>query len=417
MLNIKVIGIGAAGNRAAIRLIESNIIPRKNIMLLNSTSKDVPDKYRDDFFYEFGNVRGCGKERELAHDMMVKALSNNEIPMEEFVDGDEKFFVIVSSTEGGTGSGSSILLGEYLQEITGAPVHMVALVGFEDDVRGLKNTVDWFNSLNNKFIVQAISNKKCLKFTNNNRKKAEIYANDIFVKRIAVLTGKYIDPSEDNMDDMDLFKLNAIPGYMSVEMINLERIKNNDQFNEIIKNMLENSVSLDTEPSVQRLGVIVNASAKTIQSIDTSYDLIKEKFGFPLELFTHTQEAAGIDDNISVVAAGLKLPIDEIKTVYTKFKRQMEKIDLSQDAFLGASNSFNTSFGKSGFDVGSFARRPTNLDQNQMKTKKSSFFSKYGIKSKDTNSQQQTTTQPPKEEHVAKTTVVIGQAFDPDNNI
>lgn len=399
MLKVKVIGIGAAGNRAAIRLIESNIIPRKDIMLLNSTKKDVPSKYVDDFYYEFGDVKGCGKERQLAHEMMVHALHTNQIPMDEFIDGDEKFYVIVSSTEGGTGSGSSVLLGEYLQELTDAPVHMVALTGFEDDVRGLKNTVDWFNSLNDKFVVHAISNNKCLKFTDGNHKKAEDYANEVFVQRIAALTGKYINPSEHNMDDTDLFKLSAIPGYLSVEMINLERIKSKDQFNESVKQMLENSVSFSTVPSVQRLGVIVTASNKSLDIIGNDYKLIKDHFGFPTELYTHLQESDGMDDNITVIASGLKLPMDDIKAIYTRFKKQMEKIDLERDNFFDSANRFDTNLGR-GFDLGRSAGKPFKKNTEEARKSKSSFFAKFGLKS---NKEESTET-------VAKTEIKIGAA-------
>ena len=42
MINAKVIGIGAAGNKAAIALVENGVMPRSSVMLLNSTLKDVP---------------------------------------------------------------------------------------------------------------------------------------------------------------------------------------------------------------------------------------------------------------------------------------------------------------------------------------------------------------------------------------
>lgn len=401
MLKIKVIGIGAAGNRAAIKLIESNIIPRKDIMLLNSTRKDVPDKYIDDFYYEFGDIKGCGKERQLAHEMMVHALHQNQIPMDEFIDGDEKFYVIVSSTEGGTGSGSSVLLGEYLQSMTESPVHMIALTGFEDDVRGLKNTVDWFNSLNDQFIVQAISNNKCLKFTDGNHKKAEEYANEIFVKRIAALTGKYINPSDHNMDDTDLFKLSAIPGYSSVEIAPLERIKSNEQFNEIVKEMLENSVSFNTVPSVQRLGVIITASKKSLDIIGNDYKIIKDHFGFPTELYTHLQESDGLDDNITVIASGLKLPVDDIKGIYNRFKKQMEKIDLERDNFFEVNSKFDTNLGRR-FDLGRSAGKHIKKDSVEANKSKSSFFAKFGLKTGKVDNQAK--------ENVAKTEIKIGPA-------
>jgi len=75
MLNAKVIGVGAAGNKAAIALIEKKILPDKNILLLNSTLRDVPEKYNE-YAIEFGDTKGCGKERNLAKNMILAALEN-----------------------------------------------------------------------------------------------------------------------------------------------------------------------------------------------------------------------------------------------------------------------------------------------------------------------------------------------------
>ena len=45
MLKTKIIGVGAAGNKAAINLIEKGVIEKGNVLLLNSTKKDIPDEY------------------------------------------------------------------------------------------------------------------------------------------------------------------------------------------------------------------------------------------------------------------------------------------------------------------------------------------------------------------------------------
>ena len=371
-LKIKVIGIGAAGNKAAIQLVESGILKNTDVLLLNSTLRDIPDQYKTDLAIEFGDTKGCGKERALAQRMMVDALYDGQIPMDKFIDGDEKFFVIVTSTEGGTGSGASIALGEYLQEATKAPVHMVCFTGFQDDARGLKNTVDWFKELNDNFIVQSISNQKCLAHVDGNRRRAEEYANKVFAERIAILSGQCINPSYDNIDNTDLFKLNATPGYMSVEKIPLEKIKDEDQFNATLKKALDMSVSLDTEPSVKRIGIIINASNKIQAVVDESFQVVKDKYGFPTEIFRHPQDS-DMEDYVAIIVSGMKLPVDEIKELYSKFKRQMQKIDLDKDSFFNIGSQLDTSFGN-GLDIGSQAKNP--IIKNE--AGKEQFFAKYG---------------------------------------
>lgn len=374
-MKIKAIGLGAAGNKAVIQLIEQKVLRQDEVLILNTTIQDIPGKYRTNCAIEFGSTKGCGKERNLGKQYMLEALQDGRIAIDAFIEGDEKFFIIVTSTEGGTGSGSSIVLGEYLQETIKAPVHMVSFTGFEDDVRGLKNTMDWFKDLNDKFIVRTISNKKCLQFVNNNRRKAEEYANNIFVEQTKILIGQEIQPSDNNIDNMDFFKINATSGYMTVHKVSLDKINDTVQFNEVVQQALNESTSYDTDPPARRIGVIVNARPKVLSAIDDSYSVITKKYGIPLELFRHVQESH--DENyINIVASGLQMPTDEIRSIYTKFQKSKENLNMNRDSFFSNSDNFNTDFG-SDLDIGSYGQNPVATDQATRAAGKSSFFQRY----------------------------------------
>ena len=64
----RLIGLGAAGNKAAITAVENEIIPIKHVMLVNSTLKDIPADYQNkdgaNVKQFIGAYGGCGKERE-----------------------------------------------------------------------------------------------------------------------------------------------------------------------------------------------------------------------------------------------------------------------------------------------------------------------------------------------------------------
>ena len=45
-MNVKLIGIGAAGNKAAINAVENKVIAIENVMLINSTLRDIPADYK-----------------------------------------------------------------------------------------------------------------------------------------------------------------------------------------------------------------------------------------------------------------------------------------------------------------------------------------------------------------------------------
>ena len=145
MLNAKVIGVGAAGNKAAINLIERGVVESNKVLLLNTTLKDIPEKYQE-LSIEFGNTRGCGKERSAAKQFILQSLKKGQVNIQKFLDPNDKIVIIVTSVEGGTGCGASSILAEYIDTL-GLNVHMFALCGFEDDVRGMKNFVDWFDEL------------------------------------------------------------------------------------------------------------------------------------------------------------------------------------------------------------------------------------------------------------------------------
>lgn len=376
MLKAKVIGIGAAGNKAAIKLLEEGVMDKPSVLLLNSTLKDIPEAYKE-YAIEFGDTKGCGKERNLAKKMILASLQNGQVSLDQFIDKDDRMVIIVTSAEGGTGCGASSIIAEYMQEVLNLHVHMFVFCGFEDDARGLKNTVDWFNDLKDSYTVEAISNKKFLEDAHNVRSKAEQLANEEFAKRVVILLGQNIVPSENNIDDTDLFKLTTTPGFMTIEHHNLDKVRNMEDFNASLQDMIDNSKSLDNEQSAKRIGVIINCSDKTQHFIDLSFSVLKEQYGTPFELFTHIQNVHD-EEYVNVIISGMKIPYDDIKETYNKYKKQMESVDLAKDKFFDSFGKFDTSSGDD-LDIGSNKFNSAG-DKDTVEGNKNDFFSKFGVK-------------------------------------
>ena len=344
MSRVKLIGIGACGNKAVIQTLEDGNIIDNDILLLNSTLKDIPEKYKN-YAIEFGNIKGCGKERQLAAKMLYDSMGNNEIDIDKFVDPDTKTIIFVTSSEGGTGSGATIMLAKYCKQILKIKnIHIFIIAGFEDDVRGKKNTVDIFNELDESYIVEAISNKKVIEDGDMTRDEAEVNANKIFSKKISILLGNYIVPSDKNIDDRDLYKLTNTPGYMTVEYHNISKLKSSEEFDAILEEMVDNSKSLETEVGSMRIGVIMNITKKNRNFIDEEFKVLRKAYGNPFEFFTHIQDT-GEDEFIHVIVSGMKLPIDYIKRTYDSYKKQMESLDLNSDKFFASKDKFDTSLG------------------------------------------------------------------------
>lgn len=330
-----IIGLGAAGNKAAIRAIELQAIEPTHVLLVNSTEKDIPVKYRDKSIIIGDNLKGCGKERSIAKDAVVTYLKQNDsfkIP------NDADRIVVVTSTEGGTGSGSSPILARYLRDVLGYNTSIFAFAGFENDVRGLKNTIGFMKELDEDTTIQIISNKKFLEEANNNYIRAQELANDEFCKRLLIMSGSILEETDQNIDDTDLHKLVDAPGLIDITYIDIENpLKNVEMFDKLCSKMVDDSKSVDFTPTASRLGVVFNGKLYSRDSIDFSYRVFKSKYGEPYEAYTHLQENTSYKKEfLACIASGMKLPIEAIQKTHDEYLNRTSKISKDKDSFFDA---------------------------------------------------------------------------------
>lgn len=340
-MKVRAIGIGAAGNKAAINLVEKKVLPQENVMLINSTIKDIPGDYKG-LVVEYANsYGGCGKERKNAYELAVNSIKAGKIPLDDFLkigtEEEAELVIIVTSTEGGTGSGSSVIVGKYIKSHYDIPVHMFGFVGFKTDPRGLRNTVEWFSELQEDFAVEAVDNSKYLPECRGNKIKAEKMANEDFVSKVGILIGNTIRYSEHNIDPTDLLKVSANqPGFMVIESINFEKIKNKDQFEKMVTDMIDSSKSVDvSNVNAKKSAMFLNISPASTDFI--SYEeIITERYGELYEKYEHIQHEADMPEFFAIIIAGMKMPVEEIQRVYTEYKDRMGQVDRSGDDFFAS---------------------------------------------------------------------------------
>ena len=324
-MNMTVFGIGAAGNKAAISLIENNILDAQHIKLLKTTVKDIPDEYVNDPMALVVVVRNHPRED----------LQSLQINFAELLNEDSKEVILVSSVEGGTGSGSVPVVAKYFDAMN-IPVHVFAFIGFQDEARGINNTLKFFKDLPSSVVLHTICNSYFLDYTNNYG-KAERAANEEFANQIEILRGSKLIPSKHNIDDTDLYKINTQPGYMTINHIPLAGIKNTEGFNAAISAAFENACHMDNDLSAKRIAVMVNASSKVQDAIDNSFEVVKRYVGVPIETFQHIQPDNDLDMNdeeyIDIVACGMNYPERPIKDVNNKYLKVKEKLNTSRKSF------------------------------------------------------------------------------------
>ena len=345
------IGIGAAGNKAVVDAIRKGTVKVEDTIIVNSTSKDFPKEYEGTKIILSDHDTGCGKERKIAKDLAKDAMSKGKFNINEKI-AEYLTVIIVTSVEGGTGSGAAPIIAKMFNQVFTKNVHIIALTGFEDDVRGLANTVEFFKEIDPAIIVQTISNKSFLNEANGNKLKAEILANYEMASRISVLTGQDFINGSQNIDDTDILKLSNTPGYMTVAKKTFNKsLETTYDFEKIIKNMVYNSSSIKSEnPAAVRLGVILNISPESEDAIDYDFTSLKAAYGNPFEFFKQIQWD-GKGEYIAFIASGMKMPIDEIEAVYNRYKEESSKLNKNADEFFAKMNEFDLLKEDSNYDM------------------------------------------------------------------
>lgn len=361
---IKFIACGAAGGKALITAIENGTCKKEDCIITNTTSKDVVEKYKDIFLQIGDSLKGCGKERTLAKNITMQALKNG-LPIDDFVTtGNPDMIVLVTSTSGGSGSGSSTILAKYIKNVLGVNVHIFGFTGFGADGREMQNTIEFFQDIEEDFGVECISNEKFvsedLSITDMERA-----ADNEFSDRMEVLQGLDIYDAVQNIDDTDLYKLSTTTRFMDIEYIQLpDKIKNAAAFNTALTEGLDNSKSLETSIGCHRLGIIINCREEDLQYIDVHGTKIKERFGMPYESFLHIQHESDLENFIAIIVGGMKLPMDEVKAVYERYKELSKQVNKEKDNFFDTIGNLRGDQEDSMF----------NLNKNNKRVSKADFF-------------------------------------------
>lgn len=328
MSNYRFIGIGAAGNKGAIELIESGVASKEDVLLLNTTMRDVDPKYKAIAKQIGSSMSGSGKERKLAYQLTMTEINEGRMGyLDTFLEADDIYtVVIITAVGGGSGSGASIAVANHISNM-GIKVHLCGYIGFASDSRELQNTLGFAKSLEEDFGVEFICNSKFLEEAGNNVQKAEALANKELATRMQIYTGQVLRDSYQNIDDTELYKINGTAGFTTIEYAKLTKIKNQKQFDDIVNAMADNTKSPDFVPKAARIGIILNISKESFENLDTRFESIKSRFAVnPDEMFIHIQSEADMDEFVAVIACGNEIPVDDIKSMGEELsKRQAAK--------------------------------------------------------------------------------------------
>lgn len=329
MNKIKYIGIGAAGNKAIMDLINEGVASVDDTLLINSTNIDFPEEYDGSKLVLSTDNSGCGKERDVAYYYAETMITAGTI--DKYVE-DYNSIVIVTSLEGGTGSGATPIIGQYCSVGLGKTTRIYGFAGFEEDPKGMENTIGFFQQLNFDCTVQCNRNS-LFKKKYKSREAVHHAANMQFCDDMRLLSGQSLIASSQNMDATDLIKVAGTVGYCIINTIEFEdTLADVDDFNKLCQQMLINSKALKSNNKQLRMGVVLNIKEESEDAIDYDFSVVKETYGNPYEVFIHKQYNGGTQ-YISFISAGMKFPLDEIEELYSRYEEKADEIDVTKDVF------------------------------------------------------------------------------------
>ena len=99
-MELEVFGIGAAGNKAAIRAIEAGIISDEYVKLFNTTTKDIPAEYKNsDIVIPFSSsiLGGCGKEPAKGRKAIEDAMNNGNVDLVQLIHPGTKAYLYMTT--------------------------------------------------------------------------------------------------------------------------------------------------------------------------------------------------------------------------------------------------------------------------------------------------------------------------------
>lgn len=338
MSNYRYIGIGAAGNKAAVALMDSGVAAKEDVLLLNTTMRDIDPRYRNIAKQIGDSMSGSGKERKLAFQLATDELkAGNMKYLDEFLSADDIYTcIIITAVGGGSGSGASIAIANHVAEM-GIPVHLCGYLGFSTDSRELQNTIGFAKSIESDFGIEFICNSRFLEASNNNVRKAESMANEELVTRMQIFTGQLLKDSDQNIDDTELYKINSTAGFTTIEYAILPKIKNQKQFDSIVNKMADETKSPDFSAKALRLGIMLNISDDSFSNIDSRFQIIKDRFApNPDEVFIHIQNESDIPEFVGIIACGNEIPVEDIMSMSEELidRQQLKKENFNRDSFF-----------------------------------------------------------------------------------
>lgn len=345
MLRIGVIGIGNTGNQIAALAMNELKIP---VIAINSSEHDleqVPSGVTKLLIADKdGLTHGAGKDRKLAKKFLKDSITGlvNREEVSNLMEQTDIVFV-VSSTGGGTGSGTALVMTDILQSIySNVKVIIVGVTPSNNEALSSHvNSLEYLNELYN------VLDKSTYMLYDNDRVDGKSYevinkVNEEVVKDLNVLRLYYNLPTKfDSIDERDGTRLISYPGRIVVTR--LEDFKEKDCDTRSIESMIIDSLNRNCHVETQRdqkvmaTGLIANMSQQLFDMFDDNLPNVKKTVGNPVHGFKHIHVNEDRKDmnNLFFIMSGLSAVNDKIlkiNEVIDQINEKQKELEEEQSA-------------------------------------------------------------------------------------
>ena len=353
MLKVGIIGIGNTGNQVAALAKETLNVP---VIAINSSekdletiSKDIPQKLISS---KNGLSQGAGKDRTLAKkylkDSILDLIKDQDVTS---MVGDLDVVFIVSSTGGGTGSGTAPLMANIVSStFRDVKVIMIGVLPVNSEALSAHvNTLEYLNEL-----YKVLDGQTYLLYDNDKLAGLPSYkimeqVNNEIVQDINVIRCTYNYTTKfDSIDDRDMMRLISFPGRIVISR--LEDFNEKACDTQTIEDMIIDNIKRNTHVEAQRdkkimaSGIITNLSQTLTEEFDNNIPRVRDFMGDPLHAFNHiyVNDDRKKPNNVFFIMSGLTPINDKINLISDRIEeieerqKTMDEDDALSDVELGA---------------------------------------------------------------------------------
>ena len=346
MKNVMLIGVGNCGSQVA--CLGEKLYPTLfDAMYINTSKTDLSMVTAEsELKYKIGSdedVEGSGKNRTKMQEYLEKDIEKilGDEKLEDSII-DKSYAFIITSAAGGTGSGASTILYEFMKEKF--PDTFFILVGVlpKLDSTSLMEHGNTLEFLDDLYRVLGDNVTYTLYDNESTANMADTVAletvNRNIIEDIRILTGIDNHPTPyESIDKADMESIITTPGRLLVARINKnlteKNLEDNNIDNIVIKAIKDSChVETDRNKHVVRWGIITYFTNEVYQLYKSSLTAVTEFLGIPKERFNHNA-INNKDESLSfmyMIASGLSPINDRVKKITSRVE-SLQKTLPSED--------------------------------------------------------------------------------------